>query len=58
MKLSIAIISCPRCGRVLAAKDFDDMALHEAKCPGCKLEIEVIYNEFGNLEEVKPKTIN
>lgn len=57
-KLSISIIQCPRCGYVILARDMDDSQVREGRCPRCELEIEVVYDEFGNLQEVKPISIN
>ena len=58
MKLTVSIISCPRCGRVLPARDWEDTKLHEAKCQDCGLEIEAVFDEYGNLKEIKPKSVN
>lgn len=58
MKLSIAVVPCPRCGTPLVAKDMSDMDLAVARCEICRREYEVRRNPVTGGVEVKEKRTN
>lgn len=58
VKLSLSIVQCPGCGAVLPATEMEDTHIQEGTCPDCDLKIEVVFDEFGIIKEVKPKTVN
>lgn len=58
IKLSISVVQCPRCGYILPASELEDSHLQEGTCPDCDLKVEVVFDEYGIIQEVKPKTIN
>jgi len=58
VKLSIAIVSCPRCGTPLVAKDMSDMDRAETRCDICRREYEVRMDPETDDTEVKEKKTN
>jgi uncharacterized Zn finger protein (UPF0148 family) len=58
MKLSIAIVPCPRCGTPLVHKDMSDIDLAEARCEICRREYEVRMDPETGETEIKEKRTN
>ena len=58
LKLSISIVQCPRCGYVLPASAMEESQAQEGTCPDCDLRVEVVFDEYGIISEVRPKAEN
>lgn len=58
VKLSLAIVPCPRCGAPFISKDISDMDLAKARCDICQREYEIRMDPETGETEVKEKRTN
>gem|GEM_PF-4395682 len=58
VRFSISIVQCPRCGYILPAAEMGDSRIQEGTCPDCDFQVEVVFDDFGIIKEVKSKTVN